>query len=418
MTSTRGKGAAGVARGRPRGTTVSTGIWGIDAASAAWLAALPCALAVAAAIWVLGPPIGGLLRPAPGAFRFLPSSLPGTYDESTEHARYLIALAGPLLLAPATVWILRRPPPLSRTLVRWGVLASQVGLVALLAACVVAQYRTRYGAIYTRVEGVSIRERYFNPATLACAFAIAAGLLLAIRSAGIRARAAALPRESAARRRAALAAAAVLTVVWLLHAVNTDESIASALWPVRYHLEYTLDETFAVVNGLTPLVNFSSQYSALWPFPAALIMSVAGKTLLVFTLVMCALTSIALLAIYGVLRRASRSATAALALYVPFLATSLFSIGAADVNRGTFANYFGIFPLRYAGPYLVAWLTARHLDRSGSGRSAWLLFAAAGLTLVNNVDFGAAALGACVAALIWGAAAPTRAALLRLLGST
>lgn len=410
-------GATSVRRRRARRATPSGSARAIDAASAAWLAAIPCAIVVAAAIAVLGPPLADLLRPAPGSFHFLPDSLPGVYDESHEHAAYLIALAGPLLLALATVVVLRRQPASLRDAAGWAVPAAQLGLLALLVACFVVQYRTAYGAIYTRMEGATIRERYFNPATLVAAFAVAAGLLLAVRSAPLRARAGALLRESTLRRRVALAVAAALTVVWLLHAVNTDESIASVLWPVRYHLEYTLDETFAVVNGLTPLVDFSSQYSALWPFLGALTLGIAGKTLLAFTVLMCALTAVALLAVYGVLRRATRSAAVALALYAPFLATSLFSIGPADVNRGSFANYFGIFPLRYAGPYLVAWLAARHLDRSGRGRSAWLLFAAAGLTLLNNVDFGAAALGASVAALLWGAPPRTRGALLRLLGA-
>lgn len=410
-------GAASVGRRRARRATPSGAARAIDAAGAAWLAAIPCAVLVAAAIVVLGPPLAGLLRPAPGAFHFLPDSRPGVYDESGQHARYLIALGGPLLLALATATLLRRQPTRLRDAVGWAAPAAQVGLLALLVVCFVAQYRTTYGPIYTRIEGVTIRERYFNPATLAVAFALAAGLLLAVRSASIRARAGALLRESTRRRRALLVVAAALTVVWLLHAVYTDASIASALWPVRYHLEYTLDETFAVVNGLTPLVNFSSQYSALWPFLGALTLGIAGKTLLAFTLLMCALTAIALLAIHGVLRRATRSATVALALYVPFLAMSLFSIGPADVNRGTFGNYFGIFPLRYAGPYLVAWLTARQLERSGGWRSAWLLFTAAGLTLLNNVDFGVAALGASVAALLWGASVRTRASLLRLLGA-
>ncbi|HKG02652.1 MAG TPA: hypothetical protein VKB03_05690 [Conexibacter sp.] len=386
-----------------RGNTRATARSAPDAATAAWLCAIPCAVIVATAILLLGPPLGDLLGRSRAGFTFFPTSAAGAYDESTEHARYLIALTAPILLALTTRWAYRRRQPLlPASVVALAVPAAQLALVALLIACVAAQYQFRYGTIYTRIVGVSIRERYFNPATLVAAAVIAGGLLLAARSATVRTRAAALLRESPGRRWGALAAAILVTAVWLTHAVNTEESIGSVIEAVRYHLGFTLDETYAVLNGRTPLVDFSSQYSALWPFATALVMRTLGDSLLVFTLTMCALTSLSLLAIYGVLRRVTRTSLAALLLYVPFLAMSLFSIGEAAVNRGSFANYFGVFPLRYAGPYLVAWLTARQIERGHSRMTGlWLLFTAGGLALVNNADFGAAAVGASVAALVW-----------------
>ena len=54
-----------------------------------------------------------------------------------------------------------------------------------------------------------------------------------------------------------------------------------------------------------------------------------GKTLLVFTLAPLRVSGLALLAVFGVLRRVTRSSLAALLLYLPFLATSLFLIGDA-----------------------------------------------------------------------------------------
>jgi hypothetical protein len=398
MASAASEAAIASRRGNARTTTHGT----TDVATTAWLCAIPCAAIVALAILLLGPPLGDLLRPD-ARFAFLPSSAAGSYDESTEHAGYLIALGAPVLLALTTWWALQPQPPISARIAAMAASLAQLALGALLVACVVAQYGIAYGTVYTRVEGLEIRERYFNPATLTAAIAVAVALTLAARSARIRSRATALLHESPARRWGALAAAVVVTVVWLLHAVNTEQSIASVLEAVRYHLEFTLDETFAVVNGLTPLVDFSSQYSSLWPYGTALVMGVFGDSVLVFTLTMCALTALAMLAIFGVLRRVTRSSAIALLLYLPFLATSFFSIGEAAVNRGSFGNYFGIFPLRYAGPYLVAWLTVRQLDRGGGRVRLWLLFTAAGLTLVNNADFGVAALGASVAALVWTA---------------
>jgi hypothetical protein len=410
MASAASHAAVASHRGNARGSSRGT----LDVATAAWLCALPLAAVVAISILLLGPPLGGLLPHDPGA-TLLPSSAAGAYDESTEHARYLLAALAPLLLALATWWTVERQPAVSPRAAALARVGAQAVLAGLLIACIVAQYRTAYGTVYTRVEGVSIRERYFNPATLLVAAALAAALTLAVRSAPLRARVATLARESPRRRWGATAAAAVLTGVWLLHAVNSDASIASVLAPVRYHLEFTLDEAFAVTNGLTPLVDYSAQYSSLWPFLEALVLAVFGKTLLVFTLAMCTLTALALLAIFGVMRRATRSSTTALALYVPFLATSMFAIGEASVNRGSFGNYFGIFPLRYAGPYLLAWLAARHVDRRGGAIGTWLLFTAAGLVLINNADFGVAALGATAAACLWSAPRDRRA-LLRLLG--
>jgi len=402
---------------RPRPEHAASLVSSLSPATAAWLCAIPCAIVTALAILVLGPPLGDLVTPSRAAFDFLPTSAAGSFDTSTETGRYLCALAGPLLLSAATGQLMRRPLRLSPRLVEVGVLAGQLATIGLLAACLVVQYRTTYGPVYTRVEGAVIRERYFNPATLVAAAAVAAALALGVRSAALRERTASLLRESSSRRWGALAAATVLTVVWLLHAVNSDTSIASVLWPVRYHLEFTYDEAFAVVNGRTPLVDFSAQYSSLWPFLTALVLGVFGKTLLVFTIAMCTLTSLALLAVYGVLRRATRSSITALLLYVPLLATSFFAIGEASVNRGTFGNYFGIFPLRYAGPYLLAWLVARHVERRSRRIGAWLLFTAAGLVLINNVDFGIAALGATAAACVWGAPQRDRRALLELLGA-
>jgi hypothetical protein len=123
-----------------------------------------------------------------------------------------------------------------------------------------------------------------------------------------------------------------------------------------------------------------------------------GKTLLVFTVTMCALSAIALLAVFDLLRRVTHSATGALALYLPFLATSLFTGHGTQAHGYTMATYFGIFPLRYAGPLLLAAFTARKLDRPGE-RPAWPLFAAAGLVVLNNANFGLPAFAATLVAL-------------------
>ena len=288
------------------------------------------------------------------------------------------------------------------------VVATQLALAALVLASLVAQYRLRFGVVYTRGLEPTLTLRYFTPATLAVAALLAAAMAGLLRSRSLRERAAAALRDESGPRRIALGSVAVaLTAVWMLHAVHTDAELGNAVEDVRYHLGFTIDETFAVLNGRTPLVDFTPQYGSLWPFALALPMLAFGKTVLTFTLVLCTITALALLAIYGVLRRATGSAAAALLLYLPFLATSLFQISGTLQNRSTVGSYYANFPLRYALPFLLAWLTARRLERGGDGwTGAWLLFAAAGIALLNNGDFGIPALGATLAALLW--AAPER----------
>jgi hypothetical protein len=398
----------GSARTRARGTQ--------DAATAAWLCAIPCAAIAALAILVLGPPLGRLLAPAHPGYAFLAGAADGIRPEPVEQARYLLALCAPLLgalaIAAAPRWRGRVP---AQAVVP-AVVAAQLALAGVVAASIVVQYRLRFGVVYTRGLEPTLTLHYFTPATLAVAALLAAATAGALRSARVRERAAAALRHESRGRRLAIGALAVAgTAIWMLHAVHSDAEIGNAVEDVRYHLGFTLDETFAVLDGRTPLVDFTAQYGSLWPFVIAVPMVAFGKTVLTFTIVLCTLTALALLAIYGVLRRASRSATAALLLYLPFLATSLFQISGTLQNRSTVGSYYANFPLRYALPFALAWLTARRLERGGGRAGLWLLFTVAGLALLNNGDFGIAALGATIAALLWATTDGLgRAALLRL----
>jgi len=368
----------------------------MTASTAAWLCTLPCALLVLLAMLTLGPPLGRLAQGTPDA-RFLPSYRPYVHLEPTEQGRFLIALAAPLLLSLATALLASRPHRIPRGLQRlaWRLVPGVA--IAAIAACLVVQARTRYGPEYTQAQA-SIGWSYFTGTTLAAAAAFAMLASLALRHDVGHRIVRAMVRESPVRRATAFSVAAAMTVIWLLHAINTDTSIANAPEMLTFHLSFPLDEAFAVVNGLTPLVDFSAQYGALLPWVGALSMSAFGKTLLVFTIAMCSLSALALIAVYDILRRAARSAVAALALYLPVLATSLFKVRGTLLERDTFGTYFGMFPLRYAPAYLVAWLTARQLSRPGSRVGPWLLWSTGGLAILNNVEFGLAATGASVAA--------------------
>ncbi|HMJ03419.1 MAG TPA: hypothetical protein VK506_10785 [Conexibacter sp.] len=387
-------------RGKRSSTRAAQRLSHHDLETAAWLCALPCAIVTIAAVVLLGPLLGELIGGGAERYAPVPDYRGAFRPEPTEHARYLIALGGPLLyvgaLLSAPRWLARVPSRAAGLAAS----ATQVLLAAALIACVIAQYRTTYGELYT--TRLTLTVRYFTPATLVAAAAIAAALVIAIRRTELRARAVALLRDTRMRRIGAGAAAVAMTAVWMLQAVHSDHSIGMSPYDVWFHAEFTLDEAFAILNSRTPLVDFTAQYGSLLPYITALAMRAFGEDVLTYTIAMSALSGLALLAIYGVLRRVTQSALAALLLYLPFLATSLFIVQGTPASHSTVGNYFSAFPTRYAGPFLLAWLTARRLERSGRGTSLWLLFTVGGLVLLNNADFGVPALGASIAAVLWG----------------
>jgi hypothetical protein len=386
---------------------------GVDLSAAAWLAVVPCALVLFVVALLLGPLLGRLLTPAAGGYTFLPDSVNSVHPEPTEHARYLLAAVAPLGLAGIVALAPRWLPRIPSAAVGPLVVAVQFVVVAVVVASIVAQYRFVFGAIYTGGFSPAFQIRFFSPPTLATATAIAVAIAAALRVAWVRERAAVLLQRQ--RSAPLFAVAAFATTIWMLHAVYTDAALTNAPEGLAYHLGFTIDETFAVLNGRTPLVDFTAQYAQLWPFVLSLPLLVFGKTVLTFTIALCTITALALVGVYDILRQASRSALAALLLYLPFLATSLFLIGGTPRYRSTPATYYASFPLRYALPLLLAWLTARHLARNGEGtRRTWPLFVVAGLAVVNNGDFGLAALAATVAALLCTATTRDRAAFVRL----
>jgi hypothetical protein len=386
----------------------------VDAGSLAWLVAVPVALLALAAVLLLGPPLGRLLHAGGGSYTFWDELRWAVVSEPTEQGRFLLSLLAPLALAGALAAAARRRPALPPRLVAIGVPLAQALVLALIVVCVVVQQRLVYEVpIYQ--EGVSHRWRYFTPATLAAAALLTAAAAAALAREDLRARVAAWTRETDRRRLAALLLAVVFTVLWLLHAVDTDSSIMGTSSHQWNPAQFTLDETYAVLNGRTPLVDFTAQYGSLWPYVTVLAPLLFGTSFLAFSIAMCAITAVAMLAIYAVLRRVARNGVTALLLYLPFLATSFFMAGGTLTSRYTFGNYFGVFPLRYAGPFLLAWLLTRQLDGARAGRP-WMLFAVAGLVVLNNVEFGLAALAATIAALLWTAPDRSVRALGRLAG--
>jgi len=364
----------------------------------AWLAVVPSVLAVIAGALLLTEPLSRVLYPR-STLTLLPSDLGSLSPEPQEQTRYLLLLGGPVLLTFGTVlmWrLLRRRAPgaLRGTMV----FITQVLVTSVVVVCFAGMHEAKWII------------SYFTGTTLIVAAATAA--FIALATVVLRSRPELLRPGGSYKAQVAFAAAALAAAaVWILPGIDTETSVA---WAQLHHdLAFQIDETFAVINGLTPLVDFHAQYASLLPYGIALSLLVFGKTVLAYTVTVCALSVLVLFAVWDIFRRTTRSALVALLLFVPTVATSLFNPENIPLARFTPGTYFPMLPFRYGGAFLVAWLLARRLD-GGRRSSAWPLFAGGGLVLLNNFEFGVPALGATVAGLL--AASPTgdRGVLLRL----
>jgi hypothetical protein len=384
------------------------GAHALESAQVAWIAALPCAVVTALVVALLGPPVGHAFF-EPGGETFWPR-VP-VRIEPVEHSRYVLALLGPAALAGAVLlgarWQLRMHDAVARA----AVLGAQAALLAFVALCFLAQRDVVLGT----TEPAWQRARYFTLATLVVAALVPVLAAALPRRRALATRMAALMRETGARRIAALVLAAAFTALWLLTAVTTDASIATTNIDVGIHLLWSLAEPFAILNGRTPLVDFHAQYGQLVPYLAAAAMALFGATVTVYSVAMATASGFALLAVYALLRRIARSSLVALALYLPFVATGFFMKTGPLGDRFGPANLFPLWPIRYGGPYVLAWLFVRHVD-GAAPRRPWLLFLFAGLVALNNPDFGVPALAALVVALALARPPRSRTALGRLLG--
>ncbi|HMJ03894.1 MAG TPA: hypothetical protein VK506_13205 [Conexibacter sp.] len=367
-------------------------------AEIAWVVLLPCAIAMVAAIVLLGPPLGHLLvRPSSDAL------WPPTWweargsPEPVEYGRYALAVLAPAVLAAAILATVRRAPALRPGTIRALVLAGQSLVLAVVVVAVLAQH----GAILVDQpprENQPQRE-IFGVAALAAAALLLTAALLALRQRAVVAWCAGLARETSRRRAVGLAIAVVIAAIWLLQTITTDrlsEDLGQFNW--------TMNDAFAVLNGRTPLVDYHIIYGKLIPYPTALALAVFGETGLVYTLTLAVMSVLALVAVYAIFRRVVRSSLLALGLFVPFVAAS-------DVQHTMTIS--AMWPMRYGGAYLVAWLTARRIDRRAE-RHGWVLFLVGGVVAINALEFGLGAVVASIAALLCARPPRSRQAALRL----
>jgi hypothetical protein len=369
---------------------------------------LPPAIAIGVpTIVLLAPILGRFAFPPPPYHYWTPELL---VRKPTVQAGYLLGVTFAVVYAVAIVLMRdeRFRIPRRRALV----LAAQAAVLAFVALAWIEQ---------RNVHVPNLRRTHFTISTVIVAAVIAGGLSWLIagnaRSAAIAHMRDPLALRSRVARGTCLAIAVVATGIWLLPAIATDRNVS--LQPATAFLaRFAFDEAMSVLNGRSPLVNMVA-YGSIWPYVTAVPLRELGATYGAFAVTMTTITGLSLLAVYALFRRVTGRALAALVLYLPFLATSLFIESTQHTSAGDTryypANYFGMFPLRYAGPFLLAWLTARFLDGARPHRLRLeLLFLAAGLVAINNLDFGVPALGGTVAALASTAYPPERERLLAL----
>lgn len=377
----------------------------LSAGEVAWIALIPCAVLGVLAIALLGPPVGHALF-APGSERLWPSGWWETQGtpEPVKQGRYVLAVLAPLLLVAAIAAAARRRPALRPSTTHALVVVANALVVGLVAVALLRQ-----DAVI--LPGVRA------PALFGVGDAIAAGALLlaalvALRHAPLAARVAQLARETRARRIAALAAAIAFVAIWMLKAVITDGLIGDY---GGLNLPWTLNDAMAVVNGRTPLVDYHVIYAKLLPYATAGVLATFGSSTLTYTAFMATLSGLTLLGAYAVFRLLTRSSLLALGLFLPFVAVSDLGnipIVAGDVSPFTLS---AMWPMRYGGVYLLAWLVARHVS-ARAPRHAWVLFFVASLVAINTLEFGVGAIAATFAALVCARSPRSRSAWLRLAG--
>jgi hypothetical protein len=331
--------------------------------------------------------------------------------EPLEETRAIIALGTPLLLAAIVLAFGTNRP--GRPGLDALILPLQLGGLVLLVFAVLDQPQT----------GPLLDPNYFERYLISTPNLIA-GLGIGILATALLVRPPALRvparvKDAGARvggwRWLAVLIAVAATVIWLLPAVNTDDTVARAGPLASGHIPVQGEDYFAAVNGRTPLVDYISQYANLLPILVEPVLRAVGPSITSFSITMCVLSALAMVAIYGAFVQVTRGMWSALALYVPWVALSLFPWNQVGPYREFDGIYYGVFPGRYFGPFVLALLCAVALRTRRI--PTYALFGFAGIVVLNNYEFGIGALLALIAALIagWNRAAPLRRRLLSLL---
>jgi hypothetical protein len=361
----------------------------------AWLGLVPAAVLTAAAIQWLAPAVDGALAP-PSSFHPFTGLSQLFTPEPLEEARVLIAIAAPVVLAALVLLLGSRRP--GRRSLDPAIIAIQA-VILVFVAWAVTKTNTDL-AVFPNY----IATRHYLPDYLVGAPVLATGSVIGVgltvllfRDLEPGPRLSRLASSRLVRARwLPWSIAVVAGVIWLLPAVITDGNIGGT-GLIYGHVPIHFEDYMAAVNGRTPLVNYVAWYSSLLPLLFAPVLSTFDSSITAFSVLACTLSLAAVTCVYAALVNVTERRWAALALFIPFLAITFVPWHfEPDHFRVYSGDYYAVFPNRMLGPFLVLWLLARHLRR-GSPRLG-LVYFAAGLTLLNNFEFGACCLAALVIA--------------------
>jgi hypothetical protein len=355
----------------------------------AWLGLVPAAVITLAAIEWLAPALDGALAPSSSYHQF--TGLGELFaPEPLEEARFLIAISAPVALA-AVVMLLGAGRAGRRSLDP-AIIVIQAVILAFVA-WTVTKTNTDL-AVFPDY----IAARNYLPAYLVGAPVLVAGIVIGIGATvllfrdtrpGPRLRSLASSRLVQARWLPA-SVAVVAGAIWLLPAVVTDANVGHT-GLIFGHVPIQFEDYMAAINGRTPLVNYVAWYSSLLPLLFAPVLSAFGSSITAFSLLECALSLAAVTCVYAAFVNVTKRRWAALVLFIPFLAITFVPWHIEpDHFRVYSGDYYAVFPNRLLGPFLVLWLFARHLRRGSPPLG--IVYFAAGLTLLNNFEFGACCL--------------------------
>jgi hypothetical protein len=371
----------------------------------AWIGAIVAAIALGVAFILLVPELAKLYpEPKDDVFAvWRPLVMP----EAREEVRSMLTLAAPIVLGAVLIGLGTREA--GRRSIDPLILGVQVAGVTLIVVGVLDQPRqSGFLVDYFKPYLVSVPN-------LVAAVVLGIGMTVAVLrwSGRLPSWAVRIGESLRGRSWLALGIALLATVIFVLPAVVTDATVGQAGQLAAGHIPVQAEDYFSVVNGRTPLVDYIAQYANLLPLLLEPVLATFDSSITALSIAMCTLSTIALLAVFGVFRQVTRGSWTALALYLPFLALALFPWNDNGPFRNFDANYYGILPGRLFGPFLLAWLFAVSTQRR---IPIWALFGFAGLVLVNNAEFGIPALLSLIVAMgvSWDRSTPLRERVRRL----
>lgn len=351
---------------------------------------------------VLAPALGRLIEPAP--LDVWPELLVvgqggATVDpEPTELVRFALAALTPIVLAGLLLFGVTGPRRMAAVPLRVVGTVGCVGAIILLAIGWAAR---------TEPITYGLAPQYFTVGEALAGLLVAAATGAAASSARVRRWVSG--RIAGARRLPTLvglsAVAVASTVLYVTPAAYTNDTLGDGSALTTSHLPAILADFAAFGNGATPLVDFAGQYTTLLPWALHPVLSAFDYSPASFTVVMCVLSGVALLALWRTLAVAVGNEWVGLALYLPALALALRPTLEVGDERTSNASLYMILPERYLLPLVVAWLCARHV-RGLRPHTPLVLFLVAALAAVNNPEFGGPCLLATAVALLVGSAEP------------